>query len=103
MKSTFFTTLLVLLIAAVSGFAPSTNPAFSSSRPPTTQLEAAPTMVVYWSIKSAIDLVGYATGKSDKFKGTGVFSAIEFEREKKEDGKKPLPAERKKEDTSSSN
>ena len=41
-------------------------------------------MVVYWSIKSAIDLAGYAVGATDKFQGTGVFNTIKFEREKKE-------------------
>ena len=43
--------------------------------------------------------MAYGLGATDKFKGTGVFSAIEFEREKKddeainkegEDGKKKL-------------
>lgn len=38
-------------------------------------------MVVYWSIKSAFDLAQYAVGASDSFKGTGVFSFIEFDRE----------------------
>jgi hypothetical protein len=33
-------------------------------------------------------LASYALGKTDKFKGTGVWSMIEFEREKKDD-KKP--------------
>ena len=47
--------------------------------------------------------MGYGLGQTDKFKGTGVFSAIEFEREKpKEDEKKPeLPAETKKEQEAS--
>ena len=39
-----------------------------------------PTMVVYWSIKSAFDLGKYALGGSDKFKGTGVWSFIEFDK-----------------------
>lgn len=37
-------------------------------------------MVVYWSIKSAFDLGKYALGGSDKFKGTGVWSFIEFDK-----------------------
>lgn len=37
-------------------------------------------MVVYWSIKSAFDLGKYALGGSDKFKGTGVWSFIQFEK-----------------------
>ena len=37
-------------------------------------------------------------GMTDKFKGTGVFSAIEFEREPK-DAPDALPAEAKKEET----
>jgi hypothetical protein len=32
--------------------------------------------------------VGYATGQTDKFQGTGVFSDIKFEREKLEDNVK---------------
>lgn len=39
-----------------------------------------PTMVVYWSIKSAFDLGKYALGGSDKFKGTGVWSFVEFDK-----------------------
>jgi len=37
-----------------------------------------------------IDLVGYATGQTDKFRGTGVFSGIQMER--------PLPTETKDDD-----
>ena len=40
-------------------------------------------MVIFWSIKSGIDLAAYGMGMTDKFKGTGVFNAIEFEREPK--------------------
>ena len=42
-------------------------------------------MVVYWSIKSAADLAAYAVGATDKFKGTGVFSSVEFQRESKDE------------------
>ena len=41
-------------------------------------------MVVYWSIKSAIDLAGYGLGMSDSFQGTGVYSGIKMSRENKE-------------------
>ena len=37
--------------------------------------------VVYWSIKSSFDLVRYAVGSTDSFKGTGVWSFVEFDRE----------------------
>ena len=40
-------------------------------------------MFVYWSIKSTFDLVRFGLGQGgDKFKGTGVFSFIEFDRKK---------------------
>ena len=42
-------------------------------------------MVVYWSIKSAIDYAQYALGATDKFRGTGVFNSIQFSRETEED------------------
>lgn len=35
---------------------------------------------------SAIDGVRYATGQTDKFRGTGVWSFIKFEREQSESG-----------------
>ena len=38
--------------------------------------------VVYWSIKSTYDLVQYGLGATDKFKGTGVWSFIEFQKNK---------------------
>ena len=42
-------------------------------------------MFVYWSIKSTFDLVRFGLGQGgDKFKGTGVFSFIEFDRKKDE-------------------
>jgi len=34
-------------------------------------------------MKSGVDLVRYGMGATDKFKGTGVFSSIEFQREAK--------------------
>ncbi len=37
--------------------------------------------VVYWSIKSTFDLVQYAVGSTNSFKGTGVWSFVEFDRE----------------------
>ena len=44
-----------------------------------------PTMVVYWSIKSAYDLGKYALGNSNKFVGTGVWSFIKFSKETDKD------------------
>ena len=38
-------------------------------------------MVVYWSIKSAIDLVGYGLGAKESFQGTGVFKNFKLPKE----------------------
>ena len=38
----------------------------------------------YFETKSAIDLAFYAAGKKDKFRGTGVFNSIQFERSPEE-------------------
>lgn len=51
----------------------------------TTALEAAPTMVIYWTIKTAFDTLRYAAGQTDEVKGTGVFSGFQLKRETKED------------------
>jgi hypothetical protein len=42
--------------------------------------------------------VGYATGQTDKFQGTGVYKDIKYEREPKDDDKAPASdkAEKKK-------
>ena len=40
------------------------------------------TMVIYWSIKTAIDTIAYGMGKTDEVKGTGVFRSFELKREK---------------------
>eukprot|EP00980_Cylindrotheca_fusiformis_P017558 scaffold5508_cov104-Cylindrotheca_fusiformis.AAC.2 len=75
--------LLLLLASVVSGFAPLKS--YSAPRTISTELKTAPTM-------SAIDYAGYATGQTDKFQGTGVFSGIKMEREPKEgDDKAPTP------------
>ena len=50
-----------------------------------TSLNAAPTMVIYWSIKTAIDTIAYGLGATDEVKGTGVWSAFELKRETKEE------------------
>jgi len=42
-------------------------------------------------------LVAYATGQTDTFKGTGVYSGIEFSRDKEEEGK-PADEKKKKDD-----
>ena len=38
-------------------------------------------MVIYWSIKSAIDLAGYSLGVTPTFQGTGVWSGIKLSRD----------------------
>lgn len=38
-------------------------------------------MVLYWSIKSTFDLIQYGLGAKDSFKGTGVWSFVEFDRQ----------------------
>ena len=45
------------------------------------------TMVIYWSIKTAIDTIAYGMGKTDEVKGTGVFRSFELKREKAEEKK----------------
>ena len=48
-------------------------------------------MVIYWSIKTAIDTIAYGMGKTDEVKGTGVFRSFELKREapeKKEEEEK---------------
>lgn len=94
-----FLSLFLLLVNSVFAFVPQKTfpktpaPSFRTS----TQLEVAPTMVVYWSIKTAIDGVNYALGNKDEWKGTGVFSGIQVKREKSDDddetasNKKPEP------------
>ncbi len=48
-----------------------------------TSLNAAPTMVIYWSIKTAIDTIAYGLGATDQVKGTGVWSGFELKRDPK--------------------
>ena len=43
-------------------------------------------MVIYWTIKSAIDYVGYASGQADEWKGTGVWSGLSVKRDDDDDG-----------------
>ena len=50
-----------------------------------TSLDTAPTMVVYWTIKTAIDTIAYGLGATDEVKGTGVWKSFELKREKKND------------------
>ena len=83
--------ILFLLASVVSGFVPHSKPAIV----PRTDTEL---MVIYWSIKSAMDYVGYATGQTDKFQGTGTWSMIKMEREKPEENQadnSKKPAEKK--------
>lgn len=96
-------TVFTALSTSTSAFvAPSSNkqinspPAFitrsQSFEPKTsTALEAAPTMVIYWSIKTAFDTLMYSLGQTDEVKGTGVWSAFKLKRdpeEKEEDDDK---------------
>ena len=83
--------LVLLLASMVSGFVPHSRPAFATKTD--TELK-----VIYWSIKSAMDYVGYATEQTDKFQGTGTWSMIKMEREKPEDSQadnSKKPAEKK--------
>ena len=66
-------------------FAKSFRPISRAVRPNIVHSNPTKRMVVYWSIKSAIDLAGYAVGATDKFQGTGVFNSIKFERENKDE------------------
>jgi len=83
---------MAILASTASAFTQSPlvsgRPAFvSSSKKPNslTSLEAAPTMVIYWSIKTAIDTAAYALGVTDEVKGTGVWNSFELKREKSDD------------------
>jgi hypothetical protein len=80
--------LLPLITRSSAAFAPavaSTKRTFVTAST-VTQLHATPpTMVVYWTIKSSIDLAAYGLGKTDKFQGTGVWKGVQFEREKKDE------------------
>ena len=51
----------------------------------TTSLDAAPTMFIYWSIKTAIDTIAYGLGATDEVKGTGVWNQFQLKREKEEE------------------
>lgn len=76
----------------------STRPTSAFDTTPETVVEAAPTMVIYWSIKTAIDTVSYALGNTDEVKGTGVFSGFELKRdtsEKDEDESKKDDTDKK--------
>ena len=63
------------------------NAAISSTIQPstTTSLEAAPTMFIYWSIKTAIDTIAYGLGATDEVKGTGVWNQFQLKRDKEEE------------------
>ena len=57
----------------------------TNTQPSSTQMSAAPTMFIYWSIKTAIDTIAYGLGASDEVKGTGVWSAFELKRAPKDE------------------
>lgn len=104
----FFTAAVFISAAALSNveaFVPAShnqavnlNRAITSctaNQPQTsTTLNAAPTMVIYWSIKTAIDTIAYGIGATDQVKGTGVWSGFELKR----DDPKPEDDEEKKDD-----
>ena len=87
---------LILGASTAAAFVPNA-PAFHKKQYSVTQLEAAPTMVVYWSIKTAFDTLMYAAGQTDEVKGTGVFSSFELKREKEEDAKDDKQNDKKEE------
>ena len=90
-----FISVAVALSSNVEAFiVPSSNSQVTIDRaincndnPPqtSTSLNAAPTMVIYWSIKTAIDTIAYGVGATDQVKGTGVWSGFELKREPKDD------------------
>jgi hypothetical protein len=85
-QSYFQALLLAVTLTCTIAFAPKL--AFTTSTPSSAlHATAPPTMVIYWTIKSGIDLVSYGLGATDKFKGTGVYSGIQLER--REQPKKP--------------
>ena len=95
-----FLAAALLTLSSVSGFAPPQLHQPTSFASTSTQLDAAPTMVVYWTIKSAIDYVGYATGQTDKWQGTGVWTGLKVSRDDEEgdDGSPNPPPPAKKEE-----
>ena len=59
-----------------------------------------PVSLIRSFLQSSIDLARYAMGNTDEFKGTGVFSAIEFKRENKDTApEETKPAATAKEET----
>ena len=59
--------------------------ATTCKQPSTTSLDAAPTMFIYWSIKTAMDTIAYGLGQTDEVKGTGVWGAFKLKREESDD------------------
>ena len=78
---------LILAITSISAFQVSHQTrAFGVQRTQSsTSLNVAPTMVIYWTIKTAFDSAAYALGMTDEVKGTGVWNSFELKREKDED------------------
>ncbi len=52
--------------------------------------------------QSTIDLVGYAAGATDEFRGTGVWSGIRFKRETPAEENNQLPVDSSKNDNTNS-
>ena len=87
MQQAFLVFFLVMMMRSASAFFPvtsmGTNRALmrnTAGRSFTRKTDVK--MVIFWSIKSTYDLVKFGLGQDDKFKGTGVFSLIEFDRKK---------------------
>ena len=60
-----------------------------TTTPPTRSLHATPpTMVIYWTIKTAIDTAMYSLGMTDSVKGTGVWNSFELKRDTEEEEEK---------------
>lgn len=70
-------------LSNVEAFVPAANLNRANQPQTSTTLNAAPTMVIYWSIKTAIDTIAYGLGATDQVKGTGVWSGFELKREPK--------------------
>ncbi len=90
----FTATVFISAVAALSNvdaFVPASNnlnraiTCTENLQETSTALNAAPTMVIYWSIKTAIDTIAYGVGATDEVKGTGVWSGFELKREPKEE------------------
>jgi len=82
-----FSTPVIFAILALqsSAFVNHNSPTFGTRKSQSdskTAVMVAPTLFIYWSIKTAFDSVSYALGQTDEVKGTGVWSSFKLKREK---------------------